>query len=144
MRQQGTGKCTGSLFWASDLQRLKMFRKVRVAWVVTIDERDDVRRCNDWLNLVEFSTEAVGSPTERRAMAARTLALEKQAHKLSATERERLAERLLVRMKHARLTAVDEAWVAEAEKRVGAWKRKATKTVSAGKALREIRKELRY
>jgi hypothetical protein len=77
-------------------------------------------------------------------MTARALALEKQAQKLPATERERLAERLLVRMKHARLTAVEEAWVAEAEKRFGAWKRKATKTVSAGKVLREIRKELRH
>jgi hypothetical protein len=47
-------------------------------------------------------------------------------------------------MKHEPLTAVDEAWIAEAEKRFGAWKRKATKTVSAGKALGEIRKELRH
>jgi len=76
-------------------------------------------------------------------MTARTLALEKQAQKLPATERERLAERLLVGMKHARLTTVDEAWVTVAEKRFAAWKRKATKTVSARKVLREIRKELR-
>ena len=87
---------------------------------------------------------SVGSPTERKAMTARALALEKQAQKLPATERERLAERLLVQMKHEPLTAVDEAWVAEAEKRFGAWKRKATKTVPAGKALHEIRKELRH
>jgi hypothetical protein len=33
-------------------------------------------------------------------MTARALALEKQAQKLPATERERLAERLLVQMKH--------------------------------------------
>ena len=77
-------------------------------------------------------------------MTARALALERQARKLPATERERLAERLLVGMKHARLTAVDEAWVAEAEKRLGAWKQKATKTVSPGEALREIRRELRH
>jgi hypothetical protein len=112
--------------------------------VVTIDEWDGVCRCNDWLNLVEFSTEAVGSPTGRNAMTARALALEKQAQKLPATERERLAERLLVQMKHEPLTAVDEAWIVEAEKRFGAWKRKAAKTVSAGKALREIRKELHH
>jgi len=112
--------------------------------VITIDKRNGVCRCNDWLNLVEFSTEAVGSPTEWKAMTARALALEKQAQKLPATERERLAERLLVQMKHEPLTAVDEAWIAEAEKRFGAWRRKATKTVSAGKALREIRKELRH
>ncbi len=102
--------------------------------VITIDKREVVLRCNDWLNLVEFSTEAIGYPTERKAMTARALALEKQAQKLPATERERLAERLLVQMKHEPLTAVDEAWIAEAEKRFGAWKRKATKTVAAGKA----------
>lgn len=77
-------------------------------------------------------------------MTARALALEKQARKLPATERERLAERLLVQMKHEPLTAVDIAWIAEAEKRFGAWKRKATKTVSVGKTLREIRRELRH
>ena len=75
-------------------------------------------------------------------MTARALAIEKQAQKLPATERERLAERLLVRMKGERLTAVDEAWIAEAEKRFVAWKRKVTKTVSARTALREIRMEL--
>jgi hypothetical protein len=75
-------------------------------------------------------------------MTTRALALEKQARRLSATERERLAERLLLQMKHEPLTAVDEAWVAEAEKRFSEWKRRATKTVSATKALREIRKEL--
>jgi hypothetical protein len=77
-------------------------------------------------------------------MTARALALEKLARKLPATERERLAERLLVQMRREPLTVVDEAWVAEAEKRFTAWKRKATKTVSARKALREIRKELRH
>lgn len=77
-------------------------------------------------------------------MTARALALEKQARKLPATERERLAERLLVQMKHEPLTAVDEAWIAVAEKRFASWKRKATKGVVARTALREIRKELRH
>lgn len=76
-------------------------------------------------------------------MTARVLALEKQVRKLPATERERLAERLLVQMKHEPLTSVDEAWVTEAEKRFAAWKRKAAKTISARKALRDIRKEFR-
>lgn len=75
-------------------------------------------------------------------MTARALALEKQVRKLPATERERLAERLLVQMKHEPLTAVDESWIAEAEKRFAAWKRKATKAVIARTALREIREEL--
>ncbi len=75
-------------------------------------------------------------------MTARALALEKQARKLPAAERERLAERLLVQVTHEPLTAVDEAWIAEAERRFAAWKRKATKTVSARTVLRDIRKEL--
>lgn len=64
-------------------------------------------------------------------MTARAVALEKQAQKLPAEERERL-------------TAVDGAWIAVAEKRFAAWKRNVTKTVSARTALREIRKELRH
>lgn len=76
-------------------------------------------------------------------MTARALALEKQARKLPVTERERLAERLLVQMKHEPLTAVDEAWIAEAEKRFAAWKRKTAKTIAARTALCEIREELR-
>lgn len=70
------------------------------------------------------------------------LAIEKQARKLSATERERLVERLMAEMKDERLTAVDEAWVAAAEQRFSAWKRKLTKPMLATKALRDIRKEL--
>ncbi len=77
-------------------------------------------------------------------MTARALALEKQVWKLPATERERLAERLLVQMKREPLTAADEAWIAEAEKRLTAWKRKATRAVTARTALRGIRKELRH
>jgi Putative addiction module component len=75
-------------------------------------------------------------------MTARALALEKQARKLPAAEPERLAERLLVQMAHEPLAAIDEAWVADAEKRFAAWNRKAARTVSASIALREIRKEL--
>jgi len=40
------------------------------------------------------------------------------------------------------LTAVDKAWVAEAERRFSAWKRKKTKAISATKAVEAIRKEL--
>jgi hypothetical protein len=112
--------------------------------VITIDKREVVLPLQRLVKPCRVLYESVGSPTGRKAMTARALALEKQAQKLPATERERLAERLLVQMKHEPLTAVDEAWIAEAEKRFGAWKRKATKTVSAGKALREIRQELRH
>ncbi|MBA5876075.1 MAG: addiction module protein [Nitrospira sp. CR1.2] len=71
------------------------------------------------------------------------LAIERQARKLSLTERERLAERLIAGMSSERLTAVDAAWVAEAEQRFSAWKRKLTKPLSAAKSLRDIRKDLR-
>ena len=71
------------------------------------------------------------------------LAIEKQARKLPAAERERLAERLLAQMKDERLTAIDEAWVTEAERRFSAWKRNKTKLIRAAKAVDDIRKELR-
>ena len=48
------------------------------------------------------------------------LTIEKQARKLSPTERERLAARLMAGMTGERLTSVDEAWVAEAEQRFSA------------------------
>jgi len=76
-------------------------------------------------------------------MTTRAVALAIQVSRLPATERERLAERLLVEVQDEPLTAVDEAWVVEAEKRFSAWRRKATKTVSTEKALRDIRRELR-
>ena len=68
------------------------------------------------------------------------LTIEKQARKLSPTERERLAERLMAGMTGERLTSVDEAWVAAAEQRFPAWKRKLTKPLSVAKSLRDIRK----
>jgi putative addiction module component (TIGR02574 family) len=71
------------------------------------------------------------------------LALEKQARKLPAAERERLAERLLAQMEEERLTAVDEAWVAEAERRFSAWKRKRRRALPADKVIADIRKDLR-
>jgi hypothetical protein len=71
------------------------------------------------------------------------LAIEKQARKLSATECERLAERLLAQAEGQRLTPVDEAWVVEAERRFSSWKRKKTRPILAAKAVDDIRKELR-
>lgn len=76
-------------------------------------------------------------------MTTQALAIEKQARKLPAEERKRLAERLLAQMENEPLTAVDEAWVAEAERRFSAWKRKKTKALPVSKAVADIRKELR-
>jgi putative addiction module component (TIGR02574 family) len=75
-------------------------------------------------------------------MTALTLEIEKKARRLPPTERERLAERLLAPLAKARLTAVEEAWVAEAECRYAAWKRGQRKTVPAARAIAGIRKEL--
>lgn len=75
-------------------------------------------------------------------MTARALAMGKQARTLPETERERLAECFLTAMKDESLTAVDETWVAEAEKRFSVWNRKGTRAVSAAKALCDIRKDL--
>ncbi len=71
------------------------------------------------------------------------VAIEKQARKLSAAERERLAERLLAQTEGQQLTPVDEAWIVEAERRFSAWKRKKTRPASATKSVDDIRKELR-
>lgn len=71
------------------------------------------------------------------------LAIEKQARKLPAAERERLAERLLAQAEGQQLTPVDEAWIVEAERRFSAWKRKKTRPTSVAKAVDDIRKELR-
>ncbi|MBN2464997.1 addiction module protein [candidate division WOR-3 bacterium] len=56
-------------------------------------------------------------------MTARVRELAEQARKLRPIERERLAEDLLAPLADRRLTKVDEAWVAEAERRYRAWKR---------------------
>ena len=71
------------------------------------------------------------------------LTIEKQARKLSPTERERLAERLMAGMTGERLTSVDEAWVAEAEQRFSVWKLELIKPLSVAKLLCDISKYLR-
>ena len=68
--------------------------------------------------------------------------IEKAARRLSASEKELLAQRLLLRARKARLTAVDEAWIAVAERRYRAWKAGRTRALSAARALSDIRKEL--
>jgi putative addiction module component (TIGR02574 family) len=75
-------------------------------------------------------------------MTVRALELAKQARKLPAIERERLAERLLAPLARRRLTKVDEAWVAEAERRYRAWKRGRSKAVPSARAIAAIREEL--
>jgi len=75
-------------------------------------------------------------------MTARTLEIARQAQRLPAVERERLAERLLAPLANRRLSRIDEAWVAEAERRYKAWKRGRRKAIPAARALASIREEL--
>ena len=75
-------------------------------------------------------------------MTALTLEIERKARRLPPAERERLAERLLAPLAKTRLTAVEEAWVAEAECRYAAWKRGQRKAVPAARAIAGIRKDL--
>ena len=76
-------------------------------------------------------------------MTARTVEIERKARRLPAAERERLAERLLAPLAKTRLTAVEEAWVAEAERRYAAWKRGQCRAVPAARAIAGIRRELK-
>ncbi len=68
--------------------------------------------------------------------------IERDAVHLSAKDREVLAERLIRSLKHEPLTAVDEAWVKEAERRFSAWRRGSRIGVPRERAFKRIRKEL--
>ena len=76
-------------------------------------------------------------------MTALALEIEKKANKLPLIERERLAERLLARLRLTRLTVVEDAWVVEAERRFDAWKRGQTKARPAASVVAQVRKELK-
>jgi len=69
--------------------------------------------------------------------------LVRKAKRLSAGERERLAGELIAETESAPLTAVDEAWIAEAEARYDVWKAGRSEAVDATEALDAVRKELR-
>ena len=69
--------------------------------------------------------------------------IEKKAMRLPVAEREVLAYRLMRSIDGAPLTEVDEAWVAEAERRFAAWRRGEKRAVPASQALRQLRKAIR-
>jgi len=71
-----------------------------------------------------------------------TLEIEKKARRLPAVERERLAERLLSPLARARLTAVEAAWIVEAECRFAAWKHDKRRGIPATKVIAGIRRAL--
>ncbi|MBI4027277.1 MAG: addiction module protein [Verrucomicrobia bacterium] len=69
--------------------------------------------------------------------------IEQKAGQLSPEEREMLAERLLARADDIRLTDIDDAWIAEAERRYAAWKAGSTVAIPADQALKDIRDEIK-
>lgn len=75
-------------------------------------------------------------------MTALAFEVARKAGKLSALDRERLAARLISGLDNVGLSAVDEAWIAVAERRLAAWKRRKTKARPAMEVLARIRKEL--
>jgi putative addiction module component (TIGR02574 family) len=77
-------------------------------------------------------------------MSTLTLEIEKKARRLPPAERERLAERLLSPLARVRLTAVEQAWVLEAECRFAAWKQDKRRGIPATKAIAGIRKTLSH
>jgi putative addiction module component (TIGR02574 family) len=68
--------------------------------------------------------------------------LERKALELSPQEREELADNILRSLDDAPLTAVDEAWVAEAERRYNDFKSGKTQGISGDKVFDQIRREL--
>jgi putative addiction module component (TIGR02574 family) len=68
--------------------------------------------------------------------------IERDAARLPAKDREVLAERLMLSLKHEPLTEVEEAWVKEAERRFSAWRRGDRVGVPPDRAFKQIRKDL--
>lgn len=68
--------------------------------------------------------------------------LEDKALQLSPQEREELAGSILRSLDDSPLTPVDEAWVAEAEKRFGDFKAGKTRGIPGDQAIEQIRREL--
>ncbi len=75
-------------------------------------------------------------------MSPKLLEIERKAVRLPVKDREMLAERLIRSLKHAPLTQVEEAWVKEAESRFSAWRRGEREGIPAGRAFKQIRKDL--
>lgn len=70
------------------------------------------------------------------------LKIEREAVRLSAKDREVLAERLMRSVIREPLTQVEEAWVEEAERRFSDWQRGTRTGVPVERAFKQIRKDL--
>jgi putative addiction module component (TIGR02574 family) len=69
--------------------------------------------------------------------------LERQAKQLSREERERLATDLMAGLEREPLSGIDQAWVAEAERRYDELISGRVQGIPADAAMREIREKLR-
>jgi len=70
------------------------------------------------------------------------MAIERQASRLAAGEKEILAERFIPSLDNVPLPGVQEAWIKEAERRFAAYRRGERKAISAASALKQMRKGL--
>jgi putative addiction module component (TIGR02574 family) len=75
-------------------------------------------------------------------MRSRLKLIEREAVRLSAEEKELLAERLMLSLDNAPLSEVEEAWVKEAERRFTAYRSGQRKAILAARALKQMRKGL--
>jgi putative addiction module component (TIGR02574 family) len=75
-------------------------------------------------------------------MSPKLLEIERRAVRLPVKDREVLAERLIRSLGRAPLTQVEEAWVAEAERRFSAWRRGEREGIPVERAFKRIRKDL--
>lgn len=75
-------------------------------------------------------------------MSPRLKAIEQEASRLTAEEKELLAERLIQSLDNAPLTEIEEAWVKEAERRFAAYRRGKRKPIPAARAFKLMRKGL--
>jgi putative addiction module component (TIGR02574 family) len=80
---------------------------------------------------------------ERLNMSPRLQQIEEQALRLSPEDRESLAGILVQSLEDAPASAVDAAWIAEAEQRYQKWRAGETDGISSEKFFSEIRRDLR-
>jgi len=69
--------------------------------------------------------------------------IETKASRLSAEERELLAERLIASIDKVQLSPIDEAWIEEVERRYSSWKAGHTVAIPAEQALAKSREYIK-
>jgi len=69
--------------------------------------------------------------------------IETKASRLSAEERELLAERLIASIDKVQLSPIDEAWIEEVERRYSSWKAGHTVAIPSDQALAKSREYIK-